>query len=271
MTYQPVVPLGGNAGWAFLKRTRDDQQAAFVKSKTFARDVDYFRAKIGQVKTAEDLVSDRRLLSVALGAFGLDEDLPNRAYIRKVLEEGTIAEDSFANKLADKRYFAFAKALGFDLSPPNTAKASFVDDTVAAYEDRQFEIAVGQTDQGLRLALGFGRDVTALAEKSTSERSFWYGVMANRPLRTVFEGALGLPPGSSLDVDKLVTQFEDRAASVFGEGGRERFADPEVQEDAIRKYLLRESLDLTSAATSSGRAALSLLQAAPRLYPPLYG
>lgn len=38
----------------------------------------YFRAKIGSVKTAEQLVSDRRLLKVALGAFGLEADINNR-------------------------------------------------------------------------------------------------------------------------------------------------------------------------------------------------
>ncbi|MGI9388684.1 MAG: hypothetical protein ACR2O1_01390 [Boseongicola sp.] len=90
MTYQPVVPAGGNVGWNFLSRTRDAQQDAFNASSQVVRDTEYFREKIGGVQTAEDLVSDRRLLSIALGAFGLAEDVGNKFFVRKVLEEGTL-------------------------------------------------------------------------------------------------------------------------------------------------------------------------------------
>ena len=41
------------------------------------------------MKSAADLVADRRLLKVALGAFGLEGEIDKKAFIRKVLEEGT--------------------------------------------------------------------------------------------------------------------------------------------------------------------------------------
>ncbi len=47
----------------------------------------YFEANIGKVETAADLVGDRRLLKVALGAFGMDGEIDKRAFLRKVLEE----------------------------------------------------------------------------------------------------------------------------------------------------------------------------------------
>ena len=83
MTFQPVIPFGGNAGWSFLQRTLESQQATFEKGTVLRRDVDYFRENIGNISTAADLVADRRLLNVALGAFGLDDDLPNKAFIQK--------------------------------------------------------------------------------------------------------------------------------------------------------------------------------------------
>ena len=78
MSFQPVIPLGGYAGWTFLQRTREAQQQAFETSPQLARDVTYFEEKIGGITSAGDLVDDRRLLRVALGAFGLDDedDLP---------------------------------------------------------------------------------------------------------------------------------------------------------------------------------------------------
>ncbi len=78
MTFQPVVPLGGYAGWAFLNRTQTAQQSAFDESATIVRQTSYFEENIGNITTAEDLVNDRRLLEVALGAFGLDEDINNK-------------------------------------------------------------------------------------------------------------------------------------------------------------------------------------------------
>jgi hypothetical protein len=63
-------------------------------------------------------VGDRRLLEVALGAFGLDDDIRNRFFIRKVLEEGTTSPSRrFANRLSDKRYLALAETFGFGDRP----------------------------------------------------------------------------------------------------------------------------------------------------------
>jgi len=79
---QPLIPLGGYAGWRFLSASLDTQLSRFAESPVAARDMDYFRQEIGKITSAEDLVSDFRLLRVALGAFGLQDDLPNRAFIR---------------------------------------------------------------------------------------------------------------------------------------------------------------------------------------------
>ena len=134
MTYQPVVPVGGYAGWVFLNRTMDTQQAAFNSSAAIQRDVDYFKENIGEISSAEALVNDRRLLSVALGAFGLDDDINNKYFIQKVLDDGTLDDDALANKLSDKRYFEFSKAFGFgDFDTPNTVLSEFPDDIVNEY------------------------------------------------------------------------------------------------------------------------------------------
>ena len=69
MSYQPVVPAGGNLGWTFLKQTREAQQEAFDNSSIIARDTDYFRENIGKIQSAEELVADRRLLTVALSDY----------------------------------------------------------------------------------------------------------------------------------------------------------------------------------------------------------
>ena len=77
--FQPIIPTDGLAGWRFLQRTYDTQLDSFARSAPVQRDTDYFAQKIASVTSAEELVADRRLLTVALGAFGLQDDINNRS------------------------------------------------------------------------------------------------------------------------------------------------------------------------------------------------
>lgn len=267
MTYQPVIPSGGNLGWSFLNRTREAQQAAFDRSAVIVRQTDHFRENVALVRSAEDLVSDRRLLSVALGAFGLDDDIGNRFFIKKVLEEGVLEDSAFANRLADKRYFALAEAFGFDLSPPNTVLSDFADRIVDQFRTRQFEVAVGNRDESLRLAMSFERDMTDLAERNLSEDAAWFTIMGTPPIRRVFETALGLPPQvGAIDIDRQLEIFRDKTLRSFGTSDPTDFTDPKMREELLRKFLLRNELASSFQGSVRGSVALSLLSAQPSLF-----
>ncbi len=261
MSYTPVVPLSGYAGWTFLNRTIEKQQAAFVASADIQRNEDYFREKIGSIRTPEELVSDRRLLSVALGAFGLDDDIDNKYFIRKVLEEGTLDTDSLANKLADKTYLEFSKAFGFgDYSTPRTVLSDFADEILGRYETLQFERAVGDADETMRLALTVQRELPELAAKETSESTKWYTIIGSTTLSEAFRTALGLPSSvGALDVDQQVGVYQRKAEQVFGSSDPAQFTDADTLDKLVKTYLLRSQLTDTSS-VSSGSAALQLLQ-----------
>jgi len=260
MAFQPIVPFSGMAGWTFLQRTQAAQQATFEASPEIERDVDYFAENIAKVTTPEDLVNDYRLLKVALGAFGLDDDLPNKAFIRKVLEEGSLDPDSFANKMTDKRYLALADAFGFDLGTPSTQLSDFADDILSQYSTRQFEIAVGEQDTNMRLALSLERDLGEIVNKETTSDGKWFSVMGNEPLRRVFETALGLPSTlATLDIDQQLEIFRDRADAIFGDGEIAQFSDPDKMDEIHRLFLARAQIADGSSGMSSGAIALTLL------------
>jgi hypothetical protein len=262
MTYAPVIPTAGYAGWAILKRTMAKQTDSFVKSPEIKRDEDYFRANIGKITTAEDLVKDRRLLKVALGAFGLGADIDNKAFIQKVLEGGTLDSTSLANKLADKQYLKMAAAFGFgDFAMPSTRISTFPDQILKDYKARSFEAAVGNQDGDLRLALNAERELALLARKTGSEDTKWYGILGNSALRQVFTKALGLPTSiSSIDLDQQLTAFKDKAAAIFGGGGVSQFTDPGKVETLIRRFLIRSQADASATTVGAGAAALAMLQ-----------
>lgn len=96
-----------------------------------ARETAYYTAHIGKVKTVDDFLADKRLFAYAMKAFGLEDMTYAKAFMRKVLTEGTASSASFANRLADDRYIAFAKA--FDFSAVSRATGS---DAVEAGPDQ---------------------------------------------------------------------------------------------------------------------------------------
>jgi len=265
--FQPVIPLSGLAGWQFLQSTLPAQREAFVESTAFKRDTDYFRETISGIQTAEALVADRRLLGVALGAFGLDDDIANKAFLQQILEGGTNERDALANRLSDNRYAKFAEAFGFGNLGPRTGLTFFADEILDRYETKQFELAVGSQDNTMRLALNLEGELADVAADGAGNDTAWFSVMGNTPLRTVFETALGFPPSfGTIDIDQQRDAFKERAQSVFGTDQVADFADPEVQEDLIRLYLVRSEIAANSSPLSGGSTALTLLQSVPSLF-----
>ena len=269
MTFFAAVPLSGYAGWKFIERTREAQQAALAATPAMKTNEEYFRANIGKIRNAEDLVADRRLLTVALGAFGLDDDINSKFFIKKVLESNTLEPSSLANKLSDKRYVEMAKAFGFGDFPdtPNTELSTFPDQIIGAFKTRQFERAVGEQDQSLRLAMNAERELAKIAEKSNSENTKWFTIMGNAPLRQVFETALGLPKQfGSADLDQQLGVFKERAETFLGSSDPAMFKDPAKIEELAKLFLVRSSIQAGPSLSSPGAAALSILQAGGRFF-----
>ncbi|MBF9035243.1 DUF1217 domain-containing protein [Rhodobacterales bacterium HKCCE2091] len=262
MTFQPIVPMTGYARWAFLERTLDDQTEAFSRSPVNARDMEYFRENIGLVVSAEELVSDYRLLRVALSAYGLQDDLPNRAFIRTVLSDGTTDDDALSNRLADKRYRAFSEAFGFgEVAIPKTQDSGFADRILARFERQEFERAVGEQSEEMRLGLTLQRELPEIAARDISNNAAWLSVMGNPPLREVFETALGLPEAFGLlDIDRQLETFQAKARQYLGTDDITEIASDEGTEKVLRNYFARAQINTLSQVATPASIALTLLQ-----------
>lgn len=263
MSFQPVLPLTGYAGWTFLKRTMATQQAAMQPDSTQKRDEDYFRARIGTIKTAKDLVADRRLLNVALTAFGLQDDISYKAFLEKILEGGTLSGDGLANKLSDKRYFEFSKAFGFgDYAVPRNQMSDFPDKILALYHRQGFETAVGAQNDSYRLALNAEHALADIATGSGGVNTKWFSILGSAPLREVIQGALGLPSSfASIDLDQQLKVVKQRAQAVFGSSDPATFAHPDQVDKLVRSYLIRTEIAGTGQRHSPASIALQILGA----------
>jgi hypothetical protein len=262
MAFTPVVPFGGLLGLRFIDRTFDAQFEAFTKSPDIQREIDYFLEHAHKATTAEALVGDRRLLRVVLGAFGLEGEVDKRAFIRKILEDGTLDSQSLANRLADPAWAEFSAALGygdfggllvFDNARQNLAEQ---------FRLRQFERAIGDSDVDIRLALNFRREMREIALSPGVETSGWLKVLGSKPLRSVIEGAYNLPAAFGLiDLDRQVSDLEARTGQIFGTDSPAAFTTGENIDDLLRRFLLSAQLRGGFASSTPGATALTLLQA----------
>lgn len=153
----------------------------------------YYEANIGSVSSVQDLVGNYRLLSYALNAYGLGDQINNKGLITKVLEGGVSNSKSLANTLPNSQWKAFAAAFNFvDSGATSPSSSSAVTTTTGDYVEQQLESDQGGQDVGVQLALYFQR----VAPTVTSE----YGILADTNLLQVAATIMGLSPSAAADL-----------------------------------------------------------------------
>jgi hypothetical protein len=175
-----------------------------AKKPQVARETEYYLKNIEKVKSIDDFLADDRLFAYAMKAFGLGEMAYAKAFIRKVLTEGTSSPDSFANKLTDKRYREFAETFDFaQFGAATTIFDSTRQGTVDRYLRQALEEDAGRQNEGVRLALYFQRKASGI--KSA------YAILADPALTKVVQTVLDLPAASSaMDIDKQAQLIASR-------------------------------------------------------------
>ncbi|MDR6188530.1 hypothetical protein QE372_000798 [Agrobacterium pusense] len=172
------------------------------KQPDVARETEYYRAKIGDVKSIDDFMADIRLYNYALKAHGLEDMAYAKAFIRKVLTEGATDKNAFANKLSDSRYADFAKSLNFaDLGAAATSVDAAQSGVITKYTRQTLEQEAGDDNNGVRLALYFERKAPTI--KSGLD------FLADDALAQVFRTAYNLPDEfAGADVEKQAALIE---------------------------------------------------------------
>ena len=217
MSYQPIDPARRHRRLALSRSApRRRSRRPSTRAPTSQRDVAYFEEKIGEITSAADLVADRRLLKVALGAFGLDGEIDKKAFIRKVLEEGTADPKALASRLTDK-----------SLASSRTPSASATRRARTGGRGLRGEDRRRLQDARLRGGGGRRRQQHAPGDelpprdrrsrRAGRRGASWYTVLGSKPLRQVFEKAFGLPTAfAQVDIDRQRDVLPDKTGALFG-------------------------------------------------------
>jgi hypothetical protein len=210
-----------------------------------AREAAYYLANIGNVKSIDDFLGNKRLFTFAMKAYGLQDMTYAKAFMRKVLTEGTDKGDSFANTLSDKRYQQFAETFNFARYGTTTTIFDRTrQGTVDNYVRQTLEEDAGAQNEGVRLALYFNRKAGNIQSG--------YSILADPALLKVVQTALAIPAAtSSIDIDR-------QAQMITARLNVDDLKDP----NKLSKFLSRfASLwDLNNPATTPASSATLLTQ-----------
>ena len=259
MTFQPVLPLSGFAGWNFLQETYDKQLETYSASPQIQRDIDYFKEKFAQPISVEDFVTDPRLRRISLTAFGLNGEEWKTGYMRNILEQVQEPDSTVLQRLNNPQYTSFAEAL----EPANgqiNLITSEIDTIAARYAAESFELAVGQQDDTRRLSLNYQDGIGELVTEGSTDEAVLFKLLGSTPIRTVLETALGIPADiSQLDVDRQAEFLDDRLKSQFGINSVQDLKSPEVVDQVLQRYQILAGINQNLSATSGAATALVLL------------
>jgi hypothetical protein len=212
------------ASYQLISKNLDRSLEQTARKPDVSRDTAYYQAHIGEVTSIDDFIGDYRLFSYAMRAHGLSDMIYAKAFLRKVLTEGTSSSSSFANSLVDTRYREFATAFDFaNLGADATQATSATSGTVEKYVRQALEADAGEENDGVRLALYFERKAPGITSA--------YQILSDKALLKVTQTALGISPLTSMaDVDKQATMLTNSIDFTD-------FQDP----DKLRTFLQRFS------------------------------
>ncbi|MGO7363317.1 DUF1217 domain-containing protein [Rhizobium leguminosarum] len=96
-----------------VARNLNASLSSVASQATVSRDSAYYKENIDKVTTVDEFMSDYKLYSYAMKAYGLEDMTYAKAFMKKVLESDLSDSSSFANSLSDTRYAEFAAAFKF--------------------------------------------------------------------------------------------------------------------------------------------------------------
>ncbi len=203
----------------------------------------YYQANIGSVKSAADLVGNYRLLSYALNAYGLGDQINSTSLVKQVLEGGVSNPKALANTLANPAWKKFAAAFNFaDAGAVSPSSSASVSTTTSDYVEQQLESDQGATDPGVQLALYFQRVAPTVSNS--------YGILGDQNLLEVVQTIFGLSPTAS------ASQIDAEAASVAKLVPTSDLQDPKQLQQLTERFTAM--YDLTYGPNSGATTSLAV-------------
>lgn len=185
-------------------------------------EIKYFQDHIGQVKTVDDFLGNNRLYTFAMKAFGLDDMIYAKGFMRKVLlGEADANGHVLVTRLQDERYRDFAAAFNFRTLGDDPNRVERSDDP--EIQDILDKMAPKQTLAERRATYDTQTQSSVRYLQDMSKAGIGLDdVVTDSKLAQIVRTTLGLPPAS--EYDDASTQKEQIQSKL----------DPDTFQDAYK-------------------------------------
>lgn len=216
------------------------------KDPQIARESKYYLENVGKIKTVDEFIKNDRIYRFAMRASGLDDMIYAKAFVKKVLNEGTTDPKAFANTLTDQRFKELATTFNFAANGEKaTATTEAQQGTVDRFVRFSLEKKSGEQNEGVRLALYFARKAPSITSTM--------GILADKAVLKVVQTALNIPAETALmDIDKQAEMYGKRINVAD-------FSDPKKLEKFITRFTSMWELENNPASSLSSSLATPLI------------
>ena len=193
--------------------------------QNISREVEYYKENIGNIKSIDDFMEDRRIYTLVMQAYGLEDMAYARGFMKKLLQEGSDDTEALANKLTDPRYSELVEDFNFvRYDSATTSFDKIQSGVIDKFYSLQLEADAGSQNGGARLAMYFKRKSEDFVNT--------YSIIGDQALLKFVQTAFGLPPEMSfISIEKQAEMIDKRL-------NLEDLSDPEFMDNLVNQFLV---------------------------------
>ena len=185
----------------------DNERTAAREAATKKAEV--YQERIQSIDTVKELLADRDVIDVVIGAYGLDPEDVTDDFLKQVFASDLSDPKSFVNQRPDSRWAELVASFNFDANGNLTRETigtvqqrGETLETVNKYLRQTLEETEGASNEAVRLALYFERTAPNITDA--------YGLIADDALMAVFRTTFGFSDEfSNMDVDQQARIIND--------------------------------------------------------------
>ena len=189
-------------------RFLDENERTAVREAA-TKKAEVYQERIQSIDTVRDLLADRDVIDVVIGAYGLDPEDATDDFLKQIFASDLSDPKSFVNQLPDGRWAELVASFNFDANGNLTRETigtvqqrGETLETVNKYLRQTLEENEGASNEAVRLALYFERTAPNITDA--------YGLIADDALMAVFRTTFGFSDEfSNMDVDQQARIIND--------------------------------------------------------------
>ena len=164
--------------------------------------IETFRAKVSKMEDIDELIKDRKSLQFLLSSFDLDSEINNAGKIKAILKSDVNDQNSFANRLNDKRFAELAKFVNLNKRGlTNLRTASSQQNLIDKFLQNTFEKDVSGQNPDIAKAFHFLRNINNVSTTAS--------LLGTLQLREIVTTALRLPQEiARQSIEKQISMVE---------------------------------------------------------------